>query len=196
MSADQIERAQRWLANGYPPVPISRHDGPTSMVRAHDGKVIKLSPGKQPHGLLWSKKATVSLWRRRRHHRRLEAAPRSRRLPRPRHRVRRTSSGPTSTSATPSLAAVVEALVRERLGDTPLRRVGQAPKVLLLYRADGQPLLKAMTDVFLKDETKAQVEFMASGQQVVGTASIQIPTSPTPGLVRHLTPCPPQICRP
>ena len=66
------------------------------------------------------------------------------------------------------LAAAVEALVRERLGDTPLRRVGQAPKVLLLYRADGQPLRKAMTDVFLKDETKAQVEFMASGQQVVG----------------------------
>ena len=66
------------------------------------------------------------------------------------------------------LAAAVEALVRERLGDTPLRRVGQAPKVLLLYRADGQPLRKAMTDVFLKDDTKAQVEFMASGQQVVG----------------------------
>ena len=29
------------------------------MVRAHDGKLIPLSPGKQPHGLLWSRKATA-----------------------------------------------------------------------------------------------------------------------------------------
>ena len=45
-------------------------------------------------------------------------------------------------------------------------RAGTEGAVALSRR--GRAAIKAMTDVFLKDDLKAQVEFMASGQQVVG----------------------------
>jgi hypothetical protein len=85
--AFNIALAQRYLAAGYPPVPILRHDDPV-VVRKR-GMLIKQTPGKQPHGTLWSKKetmvygatrATVGGW----------ATPSGhRRLSRRRHRLRR-----------------------------------------------------------------------------------------------------------
>lgn len=67
----------------------------------------------------------------------------------------------------PELAARVEALAVDMLGETPLRRVGQAPKVLLAYRTTS-PLQKLETpEMFLPDGTKLQVEILASGQQFV-----------------------------
>jgi hypothetical protein len=53
----QIERATRRLVNGYPPVPILRHDAPKMVERK--GKLVKQSPGKQPHGRLWARKESA-----------------------------------------------------------------------------------------------------------------------------------------
>jgi predicted P-loop ATPase len=67
----------------------------------------------------------------------------------------------------PRLAAQVEALVVAKLGKTPLRRVGWAPKVLLAYRTTS-PLKKLATpELFLPDGTKVQVEILGDGQQFV-----------------------------
>lgn len=49
-----IGLAQRCLAAGYPPVPILRPDAPLFVER--DGRPVKQTPGKQPHGLLWNRK--------------------------------------------------------------------------------------------------------------------------------------------
>lgn len=66
------------------------------------------------------------------------------------------------------LADAIEALAREKLGDTPLRRVGNAPKLALLYRCEGEPFAKTSTpEMSLPDGTKVQVEILAEGQQVV-----------------------------
>ena len=165
MNAETMARAARWLANGYPPVPILRHDAPMSVERK--GKPIKQSPGKQPHGLLWNRKdtaiygatpATIAGWKRLRD---LDDYP----------GLGIACGNPVGADVDiyePGLAEEIEALVVEHLGATPLRRVGQAPKVLLLYRASGEPITKAMTEVFVKGELKAQLEVMGQGQQVVG----------------------------
>lgn len=53
------------------------------------------------------------------------------------------------------------------LAATPLIRIGNAPKLLLCYRAE-TPLPKLATpELFLPDGTKVQVEVMGDGQQVV-----------------------------
>ncbi|MFL5332954.1 MAG: bifunctional DNA primase/polymerase [Geminicoccaceae bacterium] len=67
----------------------------------------------------------------------------------------------------PKLAARVEALAVALLGETPLRRIGRAPKVLRLYRPE-VPLSKMETpELFLPDGTKVQVEILGRGQQFV-----------------------------
>ena len=91
------------------------------------------------------------------------------------------------------IAKQVEAAARGILGPTPLRRVGQAPKSLLVYRA-AAPIEKLKTAPLLlpnqargkvaveigpdglpavlpdgtRDGAKAEVEILASGQQFVG----------------------------
>ena len=68
----------------------------------------------------------------------------------------------------------IEALARQHLGDTPLCRIGKAPKRLLVYRTD-QPFLKVKTRVFRlptdppigKDFKGHAVEVLGDGQQFV-----------------------------
>ena len=69
------------------------------------------------------------------------------------------------------LAARLEALAIERLGATPLRRVGKAPKVLLCYRAE-TPFAKAAEKFRApgqpeSDKTEHGVEMLAKGQQMI-----------------------------
>ena len=66
-----------------------------------------------------------------------------------------------------ALAAEVEALARDMLGPTPCKRVGRAPKLLLVFRAD-QPFDKVQTsELVLSDETIVRGEVLATGQQFV-----------------------------
>jgi putative DNA primase/helicase len=70
----------------------------------------------------------------------------------------------------PALAAQVEALAAEMLGETPLRRVGQPPKRLLVYRAAEPGLRKAQLVIARPDGDQAKpdkVELLADGQQFV-----------------------------
>jgi predicted P-loop ATPase len=145
-------------------VPISRHDGPRSVER--NGKLVKLSPGKQPHGGLWAKKeaavygateASVARWRRLSgiaDHPGLGIACGA-------------VVGADVDVYEPDLSAEIVQLVVERLGPSCLRRVGQAPKLLLVYRAAGEPIAKAMTSEFVKDGYKAKLEILGQGQQFV-----------------------------
>ncbi|WP_075220698.1 bifunctional DNA primase/polymerase [Acuticoccus yangtzensis] len=60
----------------------------------------------------------------------------------------------------PELASAIEELARERLGDTPLRRIGRAPKRLLVYRAR-EPF---------RGIRRAPLEILGEGQQFVAHA--------------------------
>ncbi len=59
-------------------------------------------------------------------------------------------------------------LAADRLGATPARRIGRAPKLLLAFRA-ATPFEKVQTpELHLPDGTVARVEVLAKGQQFVG----------------------------
>lgn len=65
-------------------------------------------------------------------------------------------------------AAEIERLARDMLGDTPLKRIGRAPKLLLVMRA-AQAFDKIQTsELLLPDGTSMRVEILATGQQFVG----------------------------
>jgi putative DNA primase/helicase len=65
------------------------------------------------------------------------------------------------------VAAKIRDLAREMLGESPLWRIGKAPKVLGLYRAS-EGFRKLKTPIFvMPDGTEAAVEVMAEGQQIV-----------------------------
>lgn len=65
------------------------------------------------------------------------------------------------------LAAQIEMLAREMLGDTPLKRIGRPPKLLLVFQTE-EPLGKIQTsELLLSDNVVARVEVLASGQQFV-----------------------------
>jgi putative DNA primase/helicase len=65
------------------------------------------------------------------------------------------------------LAAELVEIRDSTLGNTPLHRVGRAPKSLGCYRVC-KPLPKmATTELYLRDGTKAQVEILGLGQQFV-----------------------------
>src|SRR4051794_3171369 len=160
----QIERAQRCLANGYPPVPILRPDAPGAVER--NGKVVRKSPGKEPHNALWARKErdvygatarTVEGWSRLR-----DIAD---------HPGLGLACGRAAAADVDvydrELADAIEALAVEFLGTTPLRRIGQPPKRLLLYRVEGDPLPKAQTPELLKGDLRAKVEVLGRGQQFV-----------------------------
>jgi hypothetical protein len=163
-----IGRAQRLLAHGYPPVPILRPDAPATITKRIGGEeeVVKQTPGKQPHNALWARKerevygataSTVAAWAR----------------------LRNIADYPGLGIACgkvvgadldiyePDLADRIEALATQRLGTTSLRRVGQPPKRLLVYRAAGEPLVKAQTPELWKGGLKGKVEVLGRGQQFV-----------------------------
>src|SRR4051794_28678391 len=65
------------------------------------------------------------------------------------------------------LATQVEGLAAAMLGETPLRRIGRAPKVLRAYRAEVTLPKIATPELFLPDGTKVQIEILGKGQQFV-----------------------------
>ena len=72
----------------------------------------------------------------------------------------------------PELAAQMRAAAEENLGVAPAR-IGQAPKVLLVYQVLGEPFTKLQTasyrlDGDQPDDDAHKVEVMAKGQQFVG----------------------------
>lgn len=136
------------LHNGYAPIPVVAADAPGQ------------SPGKRPGLAGWQL------------------------LPLDPQTIRRWSVGPLRRCSNtglrtgtllgididvlePGLARELCALATRFLGSTPLRRIGQAPKSLLCYRA-AEPSAKLATPVVhLPDGSKAQVEILGQGQQVV-----------------------------
>jgi hypothetical protein len=60
-------------------------------------------------------------------------------------------------------------LIEDRAGPTPLKRIGRAPKILLVYRPDHRFTKIKTPELFFPDESKAQVELLADGQQFVAS---------------------------
>ena len=50
------------------------------------------------------------------------------------------------------------------------RRIGKAPKFLMMFKAESPDWGKGSTPVFMKDGVKAQIEFLSRGQQFVASA--------------------------
>src|SRR4051812_19870027 len=163
-----IEQGRRCLANGYPPVPVLGPDAPSTATRRVGDKeeIVKQTPGKQPHNGLWANKeravygataASLGHWKTLK------------------NVAAFTNLGiacgavvaPDIDVYEAALADAIEALAVEMLGSTSLRRVGQEPKRLLLYRAAGGPIRKAQTPELLKGDLKAKVEVLGQGQQFV-----------------------------
>jgi AAA domain-containing protein/bifunctional DNA primase/polymerase-like protein len=67
----------------------------------------------------------------------------------------------------PMVAKQIVAVARTMLGDTPLERVGMAPKTLLCYRADVTFRKIATSRLIMPDGSEAQIEILAEGQQFV-----------------------------
>jgi putative DNA primase/helicase len=66
------------------------------------------------------------------------------------------------------LSAKLVARAQELFGTTPLRRIGRAPKMLLLYRVETPHDKLSTSDLLFDDGSKAKVEILAEGQQFVG----------------------------
>jgi Bifunctional DNA primase/polymerase, N-terminal len=65
------------------------------------------------------------------------------------------------------LSAKLVARAQELFGPTPLRRIGRAPKILLLYRVEIPHDKLSTPDLLFGDGVKAKVEILAEGQQFV-----------------------------
>jgi P4 family phage/plasmid primase-like protien len=65
------------------------------------------------------------------------------------------------------IAETVRRLAVSMLGETPLVRIGKAPKILLCYRADAAFRKMETPELFFADDSKAQIEILADGQQLV-----------------------------
>ena len=66
-----------------------------------------------------------------------------------------------------ALSAKLEARAIEIFGPTALRRIGRAPKVLLLYRVECPHDKHSTPDLLFANGVKAKVEILAQGQQFV-----------------------------
>ena len=138
----------RLLANGYEPIPVVGPDAP--------GK----SPGKRPGIKAWQTvaldAAMVSSWRG--------------------GHVRDCTNTGLRTGLligvdidvlTEQLAQDLVACAVRMLGATTLRRIGQAPKILLCYGQHEASAKMATAEFLLPDGSKAQVEMLGQGQQFV-----------------------------
>jgi hypothetical protein len=61
-----------------------------------------------------------------------------------------------------NLAGVIESLAKKLLGSTPLKRIGRAPRAMLVYRAD--EMIRSTT---VKGETGAGVDILGDGRQFI-----------------------------
>jgi Bifunctional DNA primase/polymerase, N-terminal len=144
---------RRYWANGYRPLEVW---GPDQLIN-DKGEPLK-NPGKQPRGL-WRASAA-------------EDPPEAARI-RPDARALSTGLlcgeiiGMDVDIPARALADGVVHLIETKLGTTPLARIGNAPKILLVYRPE-RPFCKLQTsELFLPDGTKLKVEILAEGQQFV-----------------------------
>jgi len=139
------------LQNGYEPIPVVRHDAPI------DGYIK--SPGKQPTLKGWQSveitEPLVRSW---------ETTQRN-----------STNTGLRTGRIVavdfdipdPSLAADIGGLAAAMLGESPLVRIGKAPKALWCFSTE-TPYAKMETpELLLPDGTKVQVEVLGKGQQFV-----------------------------
>jgi hypothetical protein len=127
---------------------------------------VPQSPGKQPHGLLWTRKeelvygadaARVAGWSSLDNigdHPGIGIAC-------------GTAVGIDLDIYDKRLADEFEEFAVEMLGATPLRRVGEAPKRLLVYRCDDGLPTKLQTPEMFKDGLKAKAELLGQGLQFV-----------------------------
>jgi hypothetical protein len=68
----------------------------------------------------------------------------------------------------PALSDRINAMAIERLGPTPLKRIGRAPKTLLCYRLNGSIKKLSTPELFFGDDVKAtKGEILGDGQQLV-----------------------------
>ena len=78
-----------------------------------------------------------------------------------------------------ALAKEMTRLAETWLGVTPLLRIGQAPRCLLVYRTSQRNMTKIATpEMFLSDGTKAQVEVLGEGQQFVAYGTHPVTMKP------------------
>ncbi|MEI6560192.1 MAG: hypothetical protein WCO00_17475 [Rhodospirillaceae bacterium] len=139
------------LAGGYEPIPITLPTDRADWIK---------SPGKQPSTRKWQapNEANRRVWLR--DHQDKGVGLLTRILP-----------ACDADFTDPSVVGMIEAIARRILGDTPLRRVGKAPKVLLPYRAD-TPFKKMSTPFLLPpgaadDAGGQRVEMLCDRQQFV-----------------------------
>jgi putative DNA primase/helicase len=67
----------------------------------------------------------------------------------------------------PVVTKQIVGVARTMLGDTPLERIGMAPKTLLCYRAEVPFRKIATARLIMPDGSEAQIEILAEGQQFV-----------------------------
>jgi putative DNA primase/helicase len=146
-------RRQRYWERGYRPIAIWNADETVD----DKGQPLK-RPGKQPRGL-WRKDAAAE-------------PPRATQF-KPDRRALSTGIVTGQLAAfdvdvlDQGMADGIVALIEVVLGPTPLARVGKAPKILLVYRAN-RPFPKYETpELFLPDGSMAQLEVLGDGQQFV-----------------------------
>jgi hypothetical protein len=147
-------RRQRYWQNGYRPIAIWN---PNQTVTDAGEKLN--SPGKQPRGPGWLKRA-------------LQDPPEAVRL-RPDPRALNTGLacerivGADVDVPVQALADQIVNLAEVAFDATPLVRIGLAPKALLVYRSVAAFSKIQTPEMFLPDGTKCKVELLAKGQQFV-----------------------------
>ena len=151
--AEVADLRQRFWAHGYRPLAVW---GPDQ--RVDDQGVSLKNPGKQPRGR-WRKNAGRD--------------PPDAVTAEPDPRALNTGLacgdilGFDVDVLDQGLVDQIVSLIERRAGPTPLSRIGQPPKILLVYRPD-HPFTKIQTpELFFPDGSKAKVELLANGQQFV-----------------------------
>jgi Protein of unknown function (DUF3987)/Bifunctional DNA primase/polymerase, N-terminal len=154
-AADVLARRQRYWANGYRPLELWNHDA-----TVNDRGEPLTSPGKQPRGAGWQKRA-------------MQNPPEAVRL-QPDLRALNTGLlcseklvGVDVDVPIQSLADQIVNLAETAFEPTPLVRIGLPPKILLAYRVETAFGKMQTPELFLPDGTKCKVELLARGQQFV-----------------------------
>lgn len=140
------------LAAGYAPIPITLHTDVASWIK---------SPGKQPAPKAWQAPNDVRRAQWRRDHPNCGVGLLTRHTP-----------AIDIDFLDKAIGDEVQALAKKMLGESPLLRIGKAPKRLLVYRTD-QPFPKIKSRVVLAPNDSADskghaVEILGDGQQFVG----------------------------
>ena len=154
MTGEVHTRRRRYWQNGFRPLEVWNPDQ-----TATDGGDKVNSPGKQPRGAGWQKRA-------------MQNPPEAVRI-KPDPRALNTGllcegiTGVDIDVPEQRLADEAVNLAEILFGTTPLVRIGAAPKALLVYRTETAFGKLQTPELFLLDGTKCKVELLAKGQQFV-----------------------------